>query len=435
MSTTGRIFWKVGSPPPSQLSSKNPFLSTLIPRTIAWFSVDDERVALLDGYNAVCYTPPSIAFGVKTLPASMIAKLKETKVCTLSSATVRECNQAFQTAACLDGDTPRDFTFAQLGLEPTKSKPDYPVAVATAPIRMHCQLQQVVELDGTDGESMLILSVETFVVDGSVLSPPTESMKERDILAKIDAELIQPVVSLGNGECLPLVALRSMPRPKQQDNGGWTSDALELNPPPPAGTSEYGNMEWSYKEHGSQCPLGFNPITALIMPRAIGWISTYTKNGRIPHLAPYSFFSDVARGAQPMVIFSGARKNGTIKKDAQTDAEETGAFCFNMVSQDLAVAMNYSAAEMGRDESEFELAGLAHEKANLVDAPVVRDAHVKYECEYIKTVDVASFSIVIGRVVGVTVDEAVLTNGSVDPTKARPITRLGYMNEYGILKG
>jgi flavin reductase (DIM6/NTAB) family NADH-FMN oxidoreductase RutF len=434
ISNGSRIFWKTSSSPPSQLSSKNPFLSTLVPRMFAWFSVDDEKVALLDGYSAVCYTPPTIAFGVKTLPPEMIKKLEQTKVCTLSSATVRESDSSYTMAACLDGESPKSFTFDEIGLKSSKSKEAYPVAVATAPIKMHCSLEKIVDLG--DGESMILLTVETFVVDGSVLSPPTEMMtgKGRDIKAKIDAELIKPVVGLGNGAFSPLTGLRSMPRPKKQDAGGWVSDPFDVSCLPTLGEGEYGAMEWSFREHGAQCPLGYNPITALIMPRPIGWISTYEREGRTEHIAPYSFFTDVARGKQPMVIFSGARGNGgEIKKDAQKDSEEMGCFVYNMVSEDLAVSMNLSAAEMGRNESEFELAGLSSDKANLVDAPVVKDAHVKYECEYVKTVDVASFSIVIGKVVGVTVDESILTDGRVDPLKAKPILRLGYMDEYGLV--
>jgi flavin reductase (DIM6/NTAB) family NADH-FMN oxidoreductase RutF len=427
-----RIFWKTSSPPPPELSSKNPFLSTLVPRMLAWFSVDDEKVALLDGYSAVCYTPPTVAFGVKTLPPEMIKKLEQTKVCTMSSATVRESDVSYNMAACLDGESPKSFTFDEIGLKSTKSNDAYPVAVATAPIKMHCSLERIVDLG--DGESMIVLTVETFVVDGSVLSPPTEMMtgKGRDIKAKIDAELINPVIGLGNGTFSPLTGLRSMPRPKKQDAGGWVSDPFDVSLPT-LGEGDYEAMEWSFREHGAQCPLGYNPITALIMPRPIGWISTYEREGRTEHLAPYSFFTDVARGKQPMVIFSGARKDGVIKKDAQKDSEEMGCFSYNMVSEDLAVAMNLSAAEMDRTESEFELNGLSSDKANLVDAPVVKDAHVKYECEYVKTVDVASFSIVIGKVVGVTVDKSILTDGRVDPMKAKPILRLGYMDEYGII--
>lgn len=196
----------------------------------------------------------------------------------------------------------------------------------------------------------------------------------------------------------------------------------------------YVTMEWNFRPDGSSCRLGFNPVIALIMPRLIEWISTYTSVGRIPHLAPYSFFIDVARGSTPMIAFSAYRRDGQVKKDAQKDAEETGFFGFNLCSEYLAYAMNLSAAEMQREESEFEMAGLQFEEAKFVTAPFVRDAHIKYECSYVKTIGVGSFSIVIGSVKGVMLDRAVLSgNEGVDVGKLRPITRLGYMDQYGIL--
>jgi flavin reductase (DIM6/NTAB) family NADH-FMN oxidoreductase RutF len=161
------------------------------------------------------------------------------------------------------------------------------------------------------------------------------------------------------------------------------------------------------------------------MPRPIGWISTYRKDGRVPHLAPYSFFTDVARGAQPYVAFSAFCKNGETKKDAQQDAEDMKCFVYNMVTEDLAVAMNYSAAEMGRVESEFELAKLVPGQATLVDAPIVCEAPVRYECEYVATADVGSFSVVIGKVVGVSVETSILSDGLMDHKKLKSITRLG----------
>lgn len=54
-----------------------------------------------------------------------------------------------------------------------------------------------------------------------------------------------------------------------------------------------------------------------------------------------------------------------------------------------------------------------------MDAPYVKDAKVVYECEYVKTVCVESFSIVIGAVKRVSVDRTVLLDeGSVDEASA-----------------
>jgi flavin reductase (DIM6/NTAB) family NADH-FMN oxidoreductase RutF len=201
-------------------------------------------------------------------------------------------------------------------------------------------------------------------------------------------------------------------------------------------SKDYDGTEWNFRTDGRSCPLGYNPLTALVMPRPIGWISTYSKQGRVPHLAPYSFFSDVARGGAPVVGFSAYRRDGVHPKDAHKDAEEMQCFCFNLVSHDLAVSMNYSAAELPRDGSEFALAQLAARPAEHVDAPYVADACVVYECVYVKTVEVESFSIVLGAVQRVHVRRDVLRadgGGGIDATKLRPIARMGFMDEYGVL--
>lgn len=437
MSTQSRdeIFWKPSTPFPPELSSGcNPFRSTLIPRTIAWFSVNDEKVSLLDGYTACAYTPPSIIFAAKALPPTFLDILKETKVCTLSSVTAREPESSYKTAYTKDDHSPRDFLFSDLGLMSKKTKQNFPSVVASSPINMFCSLRELVDLG--DDEGLVILEVETFVIDGSIQSPPTEEMKRRPgVISKIDAELIKPLVSLGGGNFSGLAPLRSMPRPFKQTDGSWRS--TELNSiQPSSGQAGYETVEWTYKVHGGTSPLGYNAVTALVMPRPIGWISTYRKEGRVPHVAPYSFFIDVARGSKPMVAFSGNRpEEGSKKKDAQTDAEEMGFFVYNMVSEELAVPMNYSAAPLERHDSEFELGGIEHEEATLGDAPIVSKAHIRYECKYVRTVNVEHWSIVIGSVEGVFIDRAMVVNGKIDVAKLKPVTRLGYMDEYGLLPG
>lgn len=229
-----------------------------------------------------------------------------------------------------------------------------------------------------------------------------------------------------------------MPRPTQdKETGTWHSKDFSPAEPSP-GPGNYPTVEWTYAEHGRNCPLGYNAVTALVMPRPIGWISTYRKEGKIPHIAPYSFFTDVSRrGKSLYVAFSGNRPDeGATKKDAQTNVEETGCFAYNMVSEELAVQMNYCAAPLPREESEFALAELDHARAKLVDAPVVSKSKVHYECTYVRTVNLENWSIVIGKVEGVFIDPNVLSEetGEIDVIrKLRPVTRMGYMDEYGVL--
>jgi flavin reductase (DIM6/NTAB) family NADH-FMN oxidoreductase RutF len=452
------------------------FASTVFPRCLAWISTNETRVALLQGYNAVGYTPPCLMMSSDVLPEETLDELRRAGRCTLSAVTAHEspADSALRKAAAPASPRsgrPASLPFEALGLEAFRAEgfESYPPAVALSPMRFYCTLDREVPLppprpqppttanDASalapgeepkkatdDAAAMILLTMETVVVDGSVLRPPTQLMKGRDVTAKIDCDLIRPWLGLSDHQFSLLASpLRSMPRPKRNPDGAtWTSTDLELNPDEEydAEGSSFGAMEWSFRRDGRSCALGYNPVTAIIMPRPIGWISSYHYPadgddrcaGRVSHLAPYSFFTDVSRSdSNPVVAFSGFRTGGVDPKDAQNDAQSTGCFVYNLVSESLAVAMNYSAAELGRAESEFDLAGLDAEPAKLVDAPMVRDALVRYECEYVRTEDVGSFSIVIGRVVGV--HALVTSDGVVDPIRARPVTRLGYTNEYGTL--
>lgn len=389
--------------------------------------MDDERVSLLEGLSGAAYTPPSLYFAAKALPPSVVERLREGKVCSLSAVTTRDPMDAFTKAGTPDLAVPQSFTFAELGLTSKKTKPDYPSVVAHSPIHMHCSVDQIVDLEG-DGQAVVVLLVDNFVIDGLVLSEPSEEMKKRpNVTGKIDAQLIKPMVGLGKqGKVCPLKTIRSMPRPVQQEDGTWTSTQLNVAPPT-TGSGGFDTAEWIYKEHGGTSPLGYNAVTALIMPRPIGWISTWRKDGRVPHIAPYSFFSDVARcGDKPMVAFSGYRRNnGESPKDAEQDSIDMGCFAFNMVTEDLAVSMNLSAAEIASADSEFKLSSLEFSPAQLIDAPIVTASPIRFECKYVKSIPVGSFSIVVGEVVGIAVSETVIAGEDIDPSKLKAITRLG----------
>ena len=174
--------------------------------------------------------------------------------------------------------------------------------------------------------------------------------------------------------------------------------------------------------------LAHSPVNALVCPRPIGWVTTLTRNGTV-NLAPYSFFNLVS-GYPPVVIFSSGPK-----KDSQTNAEETGEFVYNMATWELREVMNASSADFAGHESEPEKLGLEMIPSLKVKPPRVARSPVHFECKYMKTVDLVGSdgkknrsSIVIGEVVGIHIDDSLITNGMVDITRARPIARLGYMD-------
>jgi flavin reductase (DIM6/NTAB) family NADH-FMN oxidoreductase RutF len=178
------------------------------------------------------------------------------------------------------------------------------------------------------------------------------------------------------------------------------------------------------EKHG----LKHSPVTALVVPRPIGWISTLDPNG-VVNLSPYSFFNLVS-GYPPWVIFSSAPR-----KHSQINAEATGEFVFNLATWDLREEMNASSAEFPEGISEPEKVGLEMVPSRNVKPPRVKRSPVAIECKYYKTIDLIGSdgkpnraNIVIGEVVGIHIDESVIVDGMVDITKMKPIARLGYMD-------
>ncbi|TVQ29057.1 MAG: flavin reductase family protein [Geminicoccaceae bacterium] len=181
--------------------------------------------------------------------------------------------------------------------------------------------------------------------------------------------------------------------------------------------------------------LPHNPFNALVVPRPIGWISTVDRDGRA-NLAPYSFFNAVAY-TPPQVVFSGTGPHGAGGglKDSIQNVIDTGEFVCNFVSVALDEAMNQSSSAAPRGVDEFEVAGLTKAPSELVKPPRVKESLAHLECTLLQVIELATLDpvaapnrLVIGKVVGVHIDDTVLTDGRVDMAKLRPLARLGYMD-------
>ena len=178
------------------------------------------------------------------------------------------------------------------------------------------------------------------------------------------------------------------------------------------------------KGHG----LPHDPFKAIVAPRPIGWISTLGRDGAL-NLAPYSFFN--ALGTHPhLVMFSSEGR-----KDSATFADETGEFVANLVSRDLAGKMNMTGVDAPRGVSEFGYAGLTPAPSRLVKPPRVAEALAALECRVTETFEPKGLDgrpagnvVVFGEVVGVHIDESVLTDGLFDIVRAGTVSRLGYMD-------
>ena len=180
--------------------------------------------------------------------------------------------------------------------------------------------------------------------------------------------------------------------------------------------------------------LPHNPFNALIVPRPIGWISTRDTKGH-DNLAPYSFFNGVAY-TPPQVMFSttGTKPDRDGAKDSASIIQDTGVFCVNVVSYALTDAMNCTSEGFAAGIDEFEKAGLKKAECETIDCPRVAATPAAMECKLTKVVKLpgAANTVVFGEVTGIYIADDCLTDGKLDITKYKPLSRLGY-RDYAVI--
>lgn len=168
-------------------------------------------------------------------------------------------------------------------------------------------------------------------------------------------------------------------------------------------------------------------LTTLVVPRPIGWISTYDAAGG-RNLAPFSYFAALAATPMLVGISVGHRPRGP--KDTLANIRATRAFCVNVVTEKHLELMNATSADYDPDVDEFVAAGLVPAEADHVFAPYVADCPAVLECVLTKEVELegAPNTLLIGEVLAVRLGaELELEPGSllVRPASLRPVGRLG----------
>ena len=167
-------------------------------------------------------------------------------------------------------------------------------------------------------------------------------------------------------------------------------------------------------------------LTSLVVPRPIGWISTWGLNDE-PNLAPFSFFNALA--ATPMLVGVSIGHRASGPKDTLVNIRRRRAFCVNIVTEPFLDAMNATSANVAPDVDEFSLAGLESVPSDRVSAPFVGGCPAVMECELQQEVALgdAPNTLMIGRVVALRLDptlERVAGTSAVDSRALRPVGRL-----------
>jgi flavin reductase (DIM6/NTAB) family NADH-FMN oxidoreductase RutF len=178
----------------------------------------------------------------------------------------------------------------------------------------------------------------------------------------------------------------------------------------------------------------YNLLISSVVPRPIAWVSTVSAAGQ-PNLAPFSFFNAICADP-PLLAFAPGlrrpRKPDAIHgeaKDTLRNVRETREFVVNMVTHELADAMNLTSGEYDASVNEFELANLTPLPSKFVRPPRVAESPVSFECKLHQILDFSqaptSGSLVIGKIVSIYISDAHLKEGKLDRNSLDLIGRMG----------
>lgn len=188
-----------------------------------------------------------------------------------------------------------------------------------------------------------------------------------------------------------------------------------------------------YDTRDGSRPLPHDPFKAIIAPRPIGWITSISAKGEV-NLAPYSYFNGVLSRPN-LVMFSSEGF-----KDSVSNIRETGEFVCNLATWDLREAMNATSAPLPHGIDEMKKAGLEPAPSKLVRPPRVAASPCALECKLIRIVQLNDVDgkeldghVVIGRVIGVHIDDRFVQDGKLDTAALKPIARCGYLDEYAVV--
>ena len=99
----------------------------------------------------------------------------------------------------------------------------------------------------------------------------------------------------------------------------------------------------------------------------------------------------------------------------------TGAFTVSVATADTVTACDYVGLVSGNKEPDkFAKAGFTATKSQFVNAPIINELPMTLECELLSYDEENNH--LVGRIVNISADEKILTDGKIDVAKLRPIT-------------
>jgi flavin reductase (DIM6/NTAB) family NADH-FMN oxidoreductase RutF len=168
-------------------------------------------------------------------------------------------------------------------------------------------------------------------------------------------------------------------------------------------------------------------FVSVVSPKPIAWVSTVDPQGR-NNLAPFSMYTMLSTVPAVLGFGVSAYHDGG-KKDTIKNVEATNEFVINLVTEELAGAMNITSASFPPEVSEFERAGLTPVHSQMVVPPRVGESPLSLECRVLQILRFGSVpmvnSFIIGEVVSVHLNDEYCPGGVIDSERLKIVGRLG----------
>ncbi len=149
----------------------------------------------------------------------------------------------------------------------------------------------------------------------------------------------------------------------------------------------------------------YNMLIGLVAPRPIALVTSMNEAGQM-NAAPFSAYNYLC--TDPPVVALGVTDRpggGVVPKDTARNIRRTGEFVVNVVTEDLATAMNVCATDFPAEIDELEMAGLDTVASSQIKVPRIRQAHAALECREFTTMEIGRSRIILGRVVAMYVED------------------------------
>jgi flavin reductase (DIM6/NTAB) family NADH-FMN oxidoreductase RutF len=150
--------------------------------------------------------------------------------------------------------------------------------------------------------------------------------------------------------------------------------------------------------------LRYNLLIGLVAPRPIALVTSLDATGRI-NAAPFSAFNYVGTDPALVVLGIGSRPDSPdaatglpVPKDSVQNIRRGGEFVINVVSEEIAEAMNVCAIDFPPGFGELAQAKLTTAPCKRVAAPRIAESPACLECREVATLEIGRSRVVIGEV-------------------------------------